>query len=318
MVSVLSPVQSHPDFTRFLDYEYTDFGGDAMEQDLLYDISNTNINEFDYVDEDEDDDDFDSYDDEDDSYGEEDIEASEYAYALNLPSTDFAVDLVGKNRKLCSWVENKLNGFDSNSIAEYERITFEIEKSNHLLKLGLESIYRYYGQPSVAVTPANIEFCKRLFNQFCNIVLELSSSMATCRDDSNNIVVANDVLEVLKSLGRPVYFNKEDTENNMEDDMITDVDDQVFNSFIDKEMINVLIDIVRGPSSISADVYSIIHNSYEDFLCTLIDNALKLQREYRQGEEISVDDLKLVLQMWKSSPCNTGSFLIQRMDIQCI
>jgi len=306
-----------------------------MQDDILYDITNNSIIDFDCVDEE----DLDDYDDESDySMGDEHSEADEYAASLNLPSTDFAVDLVGTNNALLSWVENKLNSYDAQSIAEYERITFEIEKTDHKFKFGLESIYRYYGIQDVSVTVANVEFCKRLFHQFCSVVFDLAYSLATMRDEKN--LVAVDVVEALKSLGRTVYYNIErEVKDNTEDeevtnedtmnedamnddamtDVMTDVEDTVNNSFLDKNVVRVLVEnVVQGQVTLAEDVYSIIHESYEDFLCTLLENALKLQREYKQGEEVSVEDFKLVLQMWKTSPCNTSNLLIQRLDVGCI
>jgi len=240
-----------------------------------------------------------------DSYLSEENEANDLAYELKLPSPEHAMERVGTNVVLFSWLESKLNAIDPETVAEYDKITDEIDRIYLKLKMGLESILHHNLKKSLIIASKSaVEYCRNILLQYVNIVLDVGASFTFVRK-GDFIVNDNDVIEALSRLGRIIYFNP-DTKEDEEEKEIT---------FFDPEVIKILIDTVRKDISISENVYKLIQSSFEDFFGLIVSNAVQLQKEYKEEESVTVEDMKMVLMMWKNSPYNPNSCLVHRLNV---
>jgi len=111
-----------------------------------------------------------------------------------------------------------------------------------------------------------------------------------------------DFITALKHLGRTVYIDGDD---NLEED-----DPMLF----DKEVMKILINIVLEDIIIDDEAYSLLQRSFEDFFGVIVENACKLQKEYKGNEPITIEDLKMVISLWKSSPYEHGTSLINKLN----
>jgi len=287
------------------DYQYTDFGvydqGDD-QNDVLFEITNDIIDEFDVVDVD---DNMCLFSDEDFEYelSEED-EAFEYANFLNLRSTEHAIVKVGTNEMLLSWIEKEVSLMDNQSISNYERITLEIEKVQRKLKSGIEIFFSNYLQTNVPINVSDntIEFCRRLFSQYVEIVLDTSLMISHIRDQG--FLEIEDFVTALKHLGRRVYFEPYEILDEENDPMI-----------FDNEVMKILINIVLEDIIIEGEeIYDLLQRSFEDFFGVIVENACKLQKEYKGTEPITTEDLKMVISLWKGSPYEQSTSLINKLN----
>jgi len=273
-------------------FDYVDFGGDMMDNDeQLYDTFSNN--DFDEVDEDSDD----VYDGE----GSDELEdALEYALQLNLPSLEGAIDRVGSSGSLISWLENKMKNMSDEEMKEYEKLTGEIDLVQGALKEGLKKVFSSLTENLVIVSDSSVSFCKELLEKFALIAIETAYQISCLRE--TKIVTSADMMEAMKMLGRSVYYDNE----KEEDDVIVTI--------FDIKVIQTIVDFVKKEVELEKDVYHVIQHSFEDFLYSIMCNAMTLQRTYRDSEPISVNDMMMVLHMWNQSPCNNGSgYLIQKI-----
>jgi len=291
-------------FGKFNDYEFTEFGvhDQGDNDDVLFDMTNDFIDEFDVVDVD---DNMCLFSDEDFEYevSEED-EAFEYANFLNLRSTEHAIVKVGTNEMLLSWIENQVSLMDNQSISNYERITLEIEKVQRKLKSGIEIFFSNYLQTNAAihVSDNTIEFCRRLFSQYVEIVLDTALMISHIRDEG--FLEINDFITALKHLGRTVYFEPYEKLDEENEPMI-----------FDNESMKILINIVLEDIIIEGDeIYVLLQRSFEDFFGVIVENACKLQKEYKSTEPITTEDLKMVISLWKSSPYEQSTSLLTKLN----
>jgi len=225
-------------------------------------------------------------------------DAIQYAIDLNLQNFEGAIDRVGTNGNLLSWIESKMKSLPKDQLNEYDKISSEIDMVNGLLNDGLKKVYSTYTKNFVIVSDSSVAFCKELFNRFARVVLETSFQVTCLRE--NRVMTTSDVTEGLKLLGRPIYYDKEKDEESEE-------------AIFDSKVIRMLVDLLRKENEIEEDVYYVIQCSFEDFLYNIIQSATTLQRTYRKDEPVSVDDMIMVLQMWNHSPCKSGSYLIEKL-----
>jgi len=221
---------------------------------------------------------------------------------LNLRTTDHAIAKVGTNDLLLSWIENQVSSMDNQSISDYERITLEIEKVQRRLKAGIEVFFLSYLQTnaSIYVSDDTIEFCRRLFSQYVEIVLETALMISHIREEG--FLEIEDFITALKHLGRTVYIEEDDENLDEEESML-----------FDKEVMKILINIVLEDIIIEDEVYRLLQRSFEDFFGVIVENACKLQKEYKGNEQITIEDLKMVISLWKSSPYEQGTSLINKL-----
>jgi len=269
-------------------FDYVDFGGDVMEDEILDSFSN---NDFDDLDDDSEDEMYEG------DYDELE-DAIEYALDLKLPSLEGAIDRVGSNGSLFSWVEGRMKDMGEEELKEYEKLTGEIDLNEGYIKDGLKKIFSTLTENIVIVSESSVSFCKELFERFAAVALETSFQVSSLRE--NKTITASDITEAMKMLGRNVYFDSQDDEDNVA-------------TIFDYKLIKSLVDFVKNDFQLEEDVYHIIQHSFEDFLYTIMKNALILQKTYRNEEPISVNDMMMVLHMWNQSPCNSGSYLIQKL-----
>jgi len=287
-----------------VDYNYQDFGGDYEEQDdeFFYDITNENVTAFDQIAVDEHD--IMSISGEESDEFSEGEEAEEYAKYLNLPSTSYAIEKVGSNDLLVSWIEKHVSSLDDGSIANYERMTIEIEKVERKLKAGLENVLQFFlnTNSGLWISRDTIEFCKRLYLQYCSVVYETATMISSLRDEQ--ILLQDDFVAALKHLGRPIYYEK------MENDEEESLDKE---TFFDAEVMSILASFILGSSQEHHEIYSLLQRSFEDFFSIVVSNACKLQREYKDEEPLTVTDLKIVISLWQNSPYESSNTLIQKI-----
>jgi len=271
-------------------FDYVDFGGDVMDDGLYDSFENSDFDDI------EDESDVDSGD-----FDELD-EAIEYAGDLNIPSLEKALDRVGSNGVLYSWVENKMKELGEEEMKEYEKITGEIDMLQGYLREGLKRMLSLLTNNVVYVSDSTVAFCKELFERFAIVAIETAFHVSSLRE--NKIVTCSDMVEAMKMLGRNVYYDNEKEE-----------DDEIQTIF-DFNAIKSLVDLVRKDVEVENDVYHILQHSFEDFLHTIISNSFLLKRTYNEHDSVSVEDMMMVLHMWSQSPCNNGSgYLIQKLFI---
>jgi hypothetical protein len=310
---VIEQISEQP-WAKFLtEYTYSDFGGDHQEEEdtdgFFYGISNDNIHDLDEIAVDEHD--IMSLSGED-SLTElsEDEEAEEYAKFLNLPSTDYALAKVGTNELLFSWVEKQFSGVDDKTIAEYERISLEIEKVERRLKSGIELVLQYFLQTETGlwVSSETVDFCRRLFMRYVGVVFDTAKMIASIRDENTTTLFQEDFVNALKHLGRTVYYEK--SENNEEED-----EDVGNDTFFDPAVMRILTNLVFGELVVNDETNMLLQKSFEDFFSILVSNACKIQREYKEQEPLSVQDLEVVFSLWQNSPYESSNSLIQKISL---
>jgi len=204
---LIEEVKVDPLEKYFKSFDYVDFGENVEEVEGFYEIKNENIEIFDEIQGDEDDimclsDDSIEY-----SFSE-DEEAEEYASFLNFPSTEYAISRVGLNDCLNSWLEKNIVDKDDKTIAEYERITVEIDKVQRNLRSGLELLFRCFIQGDYRVTISDrlVDFCKRLYLQYVYVTVDAALMIKSLRGTEH--LSQDDVLDALRHLGRSVYYEK--------------------------------------------------------------------------------------------------------------
>jgi len=306
-------VKKEPWVPYLTDFSYQDIGGndDGQEKEdnpFFYEITNDNLHHFDEIAIDGDDIMSLSLDESESELGEED-EAIEYAKFMNMPSTDFALTHVGNNDLLFNWIGKQLNGMDDKMIADYERITIEIEKVERRLRVGFETVLQYFLQTDavIFVSGDSVDFLKKLFLQYVGIVFETAIMIASLREENTNTLFQDDFVAALKHLGRTVYCEK--SENQDEENLDNDKD-----TFFDEELMRILCSMVLGDLKVNDETYYLIQKSFEDFFTILVSNACKIQKEYKDKEPVSVDDLKVVLSLWQNSPFESSNSLIQKIN----
>jgi len=152
----------------------------------------------------------------------------------------------------------------------------------------------------VIVSDSSVDFCKELLERFAMISIDTAYQISCLRE--NKVVSSLDIMEAMKILGRNVYYDSEKEE------------DDVTETIFDFNVIKKLVDFVKKEVELENDGYLIIQHSFEDFLYSIMCNAMTLQRTYRDSEPVSVSDMVMVLHLWSQSPCNNGNgYLIQKI-----
>jgi len=226
-----------------------------------------------------------------------------------MSSTDHALERVGSNDLLFSWIEKQFKEMDDKTIASYERVTIEIEKVLKKVRAGYELVLQYFlsTDSGIWVSDASVDFVKRLYMQYATIVFETACMIASLREENNNVLFQDDFVAALKHLGRAVYFDKIE---NMEDE-----ENGGFDSFFDPEAMRILTGIVFGDLKVNDETYTLIQKGFEDFFSILVCNACKLQKEYKEDEPVTVQDLKVVINLWQNSPYESSNSLIQKITL---
>jgi len=225
------------------------------------------------------------------------------AVFLRISSTERAIEKVGRNELLMNWVENKILQVDAESVFQYEKLTFEINKVNRSLAKSLECLFENFLEEDMKseVTEGEVDFCRRFFNQMVNVVLNNAVNLASLRDEK---VMVKDVMEAFKSLGRNVYYS---------DDMVEDEEDTKDDYFFELETITILINNMKNDTDLPQGIYNIFHNVFEDMMSVLVEQASRFLIEYNNATPL--DALRIVYQMWKRSPFADCSSLIQKIDL---
>jgi len=288
--------------TTFNNFNFADFGGDAVDDDSFFDVTNDKINAWDK--------DYDNISTSSLDEDVEEVEAHDLALELNLPTTDYAINDVGYQYVLNSWIDAKWNELEDTHKAEYEKLSSDIDRSQKLIESGIENIFRYFNSDEMLIiSDAFVNFGRELLKQFVTIVLNQASTLCSYRDQSNGHLSAFDAVEALRSLGRNVYYSNFS-------DLMEDDDDDLKESYFDKFVIVEMIDICKGNEIIDPEVSDIMLSCFNDLFYEIVSNAVTLRINYKSSHSISVEDLKMVIELWKSSPCGERGFnLIQRLKL---
>jgi len=288
-------------------FDYVEFGGNhdevendkEVDVDYFYDITNEQINCFDHATIDEHD--IMSLSEDSLELSEED-EVNEYCSFLNLPSHEYALNKVGTNELLQNWVEKNVTGMDDKTIAQYEKLSFEIEKVDRGVKVGFEVAMQYFlhTDMEIKVTRETVGYCRKLFINYATVVFDTALILGSLRDEQH--ISLEILIAALKSLGRQVYYDKvEDEELENE-------------TFFDPAVIRILSNIVFGDIKVEEDVYVVLQNSFEDFFSLLISNACQIHKEYEQ-DYVNEEDLKVVLSLWQNSPFQSSYSLVKKLSL---
>jgi len=228
-------------------------------------------------------------------------EANDALKEYELYSFDAALERVGMNDALVSWVEGKWKSFEKNEIDEYERITNEIVGIQNGLRLGLEGMFRSFvgNEMMLVVSEANVEFGRRLFLNFVSVVLRVAFEFVKLRGEE--CLNLGDVMEALKTLGRNVYLN-----NGVDEE-----DEKEVKYYFDCVTMKMLVDI-NSCVKFEDGVYLLLQKSFEDFLYVLVQTTFSM-KQLSEINNINVEDFRFVLNMWKNAPCNSTSILIQQI-----
>jgi len=176
------------------------------------------------------------------------------------------------------------------------------------LKAGIETVMQYFLQSETGfwVSRETVDFCRRLFLSYVGVVFETTKMIASIRDENTTVLFQEDFINALKHLGRTVYYEKSENNEDEEENVGRD-------TFFEPAIMSILTNLVFGEFVVNDDTRMLLQKSFEDFFSILVSNACKLQHEYKEEEPISVNDLQLVLSLWQNSPYESSNSLIQKI-----